>query len=92
MGVHFHSEAHLFASIFDPDSNTDPDDDRLLLAKISCINGSPERQSLPGSHGQRPWIYLALTQSIPDSFHIDGHGWLGLEWSIPFGDATDPCP
>ncbi len=25
-----------------------------------CINSTPDRQSLSGSHGQRPWLYLVL--------------------------------
>jgi hypothetical protein len=37
----------------DPDSDPDPEDSWLMLPQS---NGSPERLSLSGSHGQRPWF------------------------------------
>jgi len=37
----------------DPDTDPDPEDSWLRFPQS---NGSPERQSLSGSHGQRPWF------------------------------------
>jgi hypothetical protein len=39
----------------DPDSNPDIEDPSRLTARFRVTQGSPERQSLSGSHGQRPW-------------------------------------
>ena len=30
----------------------------------NAFNSTPDRQSLPGSHGQRPWVYLVLTCDV----------------------------
>jgi hypothetical protein len=40
------------------DTVIDPDieDSSRLTAKFRVTRGSPERQSLSGSHGQRPWF------------------------------------
>jgi hypothetical protein len=40
----------------DPDSDPDIEDSSRLTAKFRVTHGSPERQSLSGSHGQRPWF------------------------------------
>jgi len=40
----------------DPDSDPDPDDSSLLIPDCNGIDGAPYRQSLTGSHGQRPWF------------------------------------
>jgi hypothetical protein len=39
-----------------PDSDPDIDNPSRLTAKSRVIHSSPERQSLSGSHGQRPWF------------------------------------
>jgi len=40
----------------DSDSDPDSDDSSLLIPDSTDIDGSPERQSLSGSHGQRLWF------------------------------------
>jgi hypothetical protein len=44
--------------ILNADTNCDPEieDSSRLTAKFRVTHGSPERQSLSGSHGQRPWF------------------------------------
>jgi hypothetical protein len=44
--------------VFNADSDTDSDteDPSLLFVQCTGIDGSAERQSLSGSHGQRPWL------------------------------------
>ena len=44
----------------DPDSDPDIDDSSRLTAKSRVTQGSPERQSLSGSHGQRPWFQVGM--------------------------------
>ena len=36
-----------------------PEEERI------AFNSTPDRQSLLGSHGQRPWVYLVLNQDAP---------------------------
>ena len=45
----------------DPDSDPDIEDSSRLTAKFRVIYNSPERQSLSGSHGQRPWFQVGMT-------------------------------
>jgi len=45
----------------DSDCDPDSDDSSRLTAKSRVTQGSPERLSLSGSHGQRPWVYLVLS-------------------------------
>ena len=40
----------------DSDADSDPDNSWRLTAKSRITHSSPERQSLSGSHGQRPWF------------------------------------
>jgi hypothetical protein len=40
----------------DRDSHPDIEDSSRLTAKLRVTHSSPERQSLSGSHGQRPWF------------------------------------
>jgi hypothetical protein len=42
----------------DPDTDSDPDPEVLsrFVAESSLRHGTPERLSLSGSHGQRPWV------------------------------------
>jgi len=40
----------------DCDPDCDPEDSSLLLPEFNGTHGSPERHSLSGSHGQRPWF------------------------------------
>ena len=40
----------------DCDPDPDPEDSSRLTAKSRITHGSPERPSLSGSHGQRPWL------------------------------------
>jgi len=42
----------------DPDSDPDIEDSSRLTARFRVTQGWPERQSLSGSHGQRPWSYV----------------------------------
>jgi len=45
----------------DPDTDPDPEDSSLLFQGYNDTWGSPERQSLSGSHGQRPWFEVGIT-------------------------------
>jgi hypothetical protein len=40
----------------DPDTDPDPEDSSLLFMGYIDTHGSPERQSLSVSQGQRPWF------------------------------------
>jgi hypothetical protein len=52
----------------DPDANTDTGVEIPLarIAEASGFNGSPERHSLSGSHGHRPWFWRQKTCLSPD--------------------------
>ena len=47
----------------DPDSDADIDDSSRLIAKSRITQGSPERHSPSGSHGQRPWFQVGMRLS-----------------------------
>jgi hypothetical protein len=61
-GVDPNPEVHWFIMISnadtdcDPDSDPDSEDFSILLREFNGTHGSPERHSLSGSHGQRPWF------------------------------------
>jgi len=48
----------------DPDSDPDIEDSSRLTAKFRVTRGSPERLSLSGSHGQRPWFWAGTTGNL----------------------------
>jgi len=47
----------------DPDSDAGIDDSSRLIAKFRVTQGSPERHSPSGSHGQRPWFQVGMRLS-----------------------------
>jgi hypothetical protein len=58
--MNLNPEVHRLIMISKDDTDCDPDSDDSSLSLLDCDGayGSPERHSLSGSHGQRPWFWV----------------------------------